>query len=92
MPINSGRAQKVLLLAVVIALVATLPGRADKNRANKGSQIQRTRIATGMYITPLAAPGSTIEPLHTERRGDDNGDAANAVTTALSSMVLLCSS
>jgi hypothetical protein len=32
----------------------------------------------------LAAPGSQVLPLHTDLRSDDNANAANAVTTALS--------
>jgi YVTN family beta-propeller protein len=48
---------------------------------------QRTlgvRVATGQRVTPLAAPGSIIQKLHTDLRSDDNADAANGVTTALS--------
>jgi YVTN family beta-propeller protein len=41
-------------------------------------------VATGAWITPLAAPGSAIYELHTDLRSDDNADAANAVSTALS--------
>src|SRR5262249_35982202 len=44
----------------------------------------RVRVATGQFVSPLAAPGSRLEPLHTDLRGDDNADAANAVTSALS--------
>ncbi|WP_315789560.1 alkaline phosphatase family protein [Fischerella sp. JS2] len=41
-------------------------------------------LPTGQIITPAAAPGSTFAPLGTELRADDNADAAEAVTTALS--------
>src|SRR5215470_6135606 len=39
-------------------------------------------LPTGQFITPLAAPGSTIQVLSTGLRAD--GDAAQAVKTALS--------
>ena len=42
------------------------------------------RIPTGQRITPGAAPGSQVLRLHTDLRSDENADAANAVTTALS--------
>jgi hypothetical protein len=38
----------------------------------------------GQFITPLAAPGARIDALHTDLRSDDNANAANAVTSALS--------
>jgi WD40 repeat protein len=41
-------------------------------------------LPTGQYITPAAAPGSTFAPLKTDLRKDDNADAAEAVSTALS--------
>ncbi|MGL4619447.1 MAG: hypothetical protein ACRCZS_10400, partial [Chroococcidiopsis sp.] len=41
-------------------------------------------LPTGQVVTPTAAPGSTFTNLDTERRSDDNDDAAQAVTTALS--------
>src|SRR5215469_4000149 len=52
---------------------------AEDHATNSG-----TRIATGQRITPAAAPGSRVMPLHTDLRADTNADAANAVTTALS--------
>jgi YVTN family beta-propeller protein len=42
------------------------------------------RVATGQRITPSAAPGAQVLRLHTDLRSDENADAANAVTTALS--------
>jgi YVTN family beta-propeller protein len=54
---------------------------AAADEAIRGS---RTRVATGAWITPLAAPGSAIYELHTDLRSDNNADAANAVTSALS--------
>ncbi|MEA5504132.1 beta-propeller fold lactonase family protein [Halotia wernerae UHCC 0503] len=41
-------------------------------------------LPTGQIITPAAAPGSTFAPLATNLRTDNNADAAEAVTTALS--------
>jgi YVTN family beta-propeller protein len=41
-------------------------------------------LPTGQAVTPTAAPGSTFTNLDTARRSDDNDDAAQAVTTALS--------
>ena len=42
------------------------------------------RVSTGQRITPLAAPGTIVQRLHTDLRSDENADAANAVTSALS--------
>jgi YVTN family beta-propeller protein len=52
--------------------------------AQETSQISRTLVSTGQRITPLAAPGSSILPLSTGLRSDDNANGSNAVTTALS--------
>lgn len=41
-------------------------------------------LPTGQFITPLAAPGSTIQVLSTGLRADGDADAAQAVKTALS--------
>jgi len=41
-------------------------------------------LPTGQVITPIAAPGSTIQVLSTGLRSDGNADAAEAVNTALS--------
>lgn len=41
-------------------------------------------LPTGQVITPAAAPGSTFARLATGLRPDNNADAAEAVTTALS--------
>jgi YVTN family beta-propeller protein len=41
-------------------------------------------LPTGQFITPLAAPGSTIQILSTGLRADGDADAAQAVKTALS--------
>jgi YVTN family beta-propeller protein len=41
-------------------------------------------LPTGQFITPLAAPGSTIQVLSTGLRTDGDADASQAVKTALS--------
>lgn len=41
-------------------------------------------LPTGQLITPLAAPGSTIQVLSTGLRADGDADASQAVKTALS--------
>jgi YVTN family beta-propeller protein len=66
-----------------VALVAVLFGMLAA-AAQEDSQSYSTVVSTGQRITPLAAPGSTILPLSTNLRSDDNANAANAVTTALS--------
>jgi hypothetical protein len=66
-----------LAIALIFAGGLRLPGRSD-------SPVGATQVATGAWITPLAAAGSAIYELHTDLRSDDNADAANAVSTALS--------
>jgi YVTN family beta-propeller protein len=66
-----------LAVALIFAGGLRLPGRSDSPRG-------AMQVATGAWITPLAAPGSAIYELHTDVRSDDNADAANAVSTALS--------
>ena len=44
----------------------------------------RSLLATGQFITPTAAPGSTIQQLATGLRADGNADAAEAVNGVLS--------
>src|SRR6516165_6406602 len=41
-------------------------------------------LPTGQVITPIAAPGSTLQVLSTGLRSDGNADAAQAVNTQLS--------
>ena len=68
--------------AVVLFLSAA--GSSPALCADDGGRTDGTRIATGQRITPARAPGSQVLPLHTDLRSDNNADAANAVTTALS--------
>jgi YVTN family beta-propeller protein len=72
-----------LRLAQVLCLAAAIASSGLVS-AQENSQASRTRVATGQWVTPLAAPGSAIYRLHTDLRSDENGDGANAVTSALS--------
>jgi YVTN family beta-propeller protein len=49
-----------------------------------GNYEGRSLLPTGQFITPTAAPGSTIQVLATGLRADGNADASEAVNTALS--------
>jgi len=70
---------------VALCLVASLTvAGALRSQADDESGRTGTQVSTGAWITPLAAPGSAIYELHTDLRSDDNADAANAVTSALS--------
>jgi YVTN family beta-propeller protein len=69
----------VICLATTILVVGGSLARADRE-----SEREKTQVATGAWITPLAAPGSALFELHTDSRSDGNADAANAVSTALS--------
>ena len=44
----------------------------------------RVVLPTGQFLTPAAAPGSTLQQLATGLRADGNADASQAVKTALS--------
>jgi len=66
-------------LIAVLSLAGPFGLHAEEDAGRSG-----TRVATGQRITPAAAPGSQVLPLHTNLRRDNNADAANAVTTALS--------
>ena len=44
----------------------------------------RVVLPTGQFLTPTAAPGSTLQQLATGLRADGNADASQAVKTALS--------
>ncbi len=68
-----------LSLAINLALSA-LSAAAQMSRPEQ----EPAFIPTGQLVNPTAAPGSISLPLHTGLRADNNGDAAEAVTTALS--------
>ena len=77
-----GRFRRV---SIGVPLVVTLISVGLRSpAAGDGSEAQSIRIATGQRVTPLAAPGSALQKLHTDLRTDDNADASNAVTSALS--------
>jgi YVTN family beta-propeller protein len=83
---------KILNSLAAIALVVGAPGLAmSQAPAGSGHTTQPVGnysdgsiLPTGQVITPLAAPGSTIQVLSTGLRADGNADAAEAVNTALS--------
>lgn len=78
--------RRALFVAWSVAIILTLNAveRRTKVYAENAPAPSGTRVATGQRITPNAAPGSQVLPLHTDLRSDNNTDAANAVTTALS--------
>src|ERR1700748_54592 len=49
-----------------------------------GNYEDRSLLPTGQFITPTAAPGSSIQVLATGLRADGNADASEAVNSALS--------
>src|SRR5215469_7560715 len=69
--------------AVVLGLTANIFGLVAGLHADENGG-QSTRVATGQFVTPAAAPGSVVLRLRTDLRSDNNADAANAVSTALS--------
>lgn len=75
-----------LMLVIMTTLVPALPAQ----RASEGTTLPVGKygsfsiLPTGQFITPTAAPGSTIQVLATGLRADGNADAAQAVKTALS--------
>lgn len=72
------------LLLVVATVLQVVAVKAQTTRTVGNLDKGVTLVATGQYITPTAAPGSTFSPLSTGLRSDNNADAAQAVTTALS--------
>ena len=68
----------------VLLNAALLVTTGITSRSQETPQVAGVRVATGQRVTPLAAPGSTVQKLHTDLRSDDNANGANAVTTALS--------
>ena len=53
--------------------------------ARVGDSANLSVLPTGVFVTPLATPGSTFEPLSTGLRADGSADANGAISTALSS-------
>jgi len=78
----------VLLLMPLLASVGQSQDDDDRNERTTtlpvGNYDNRSLLPTGQFITPTAAPGSTIQALATGLRADGNADASEAVNTALS--------
>ncbi len=72
----------LLLLSTLSANIQSVSARTTSPVGNL--QGGGALLPTGQTITPAAAPGSTFAPLATGLRTDDNADAAEAVSTALS--------
>jgi hypothetical protein len=74
----------VSLLAVMPGLaLAQMPSGSGHTTQPVGNYKDGSILPSGQVITPLAAPGSTIQVLSTGLRPDGNADAAEAVNTAL---------
>ncbi|HMF78252.1 MAG TPA: hypothetical protein VK604_21520, partial [Bryobacteraceae bacterium] len=74
----------LLLLAVTPAITLQAQSVAGHTTLAVGNYGASSLLPTGQYITPTAAPGSTIQQLATGLRPDGNADAAQAVNTQLS--------
>ncbi|MEH2434702.1 MAG: beta-propeller fold lactonase family protein [Nostoc sp.] len=79
---NQGYLLSLLLLSSLSASIQS--ASAGTTRPVGNSESGAALLPTGQIITPAAAPGSTFAPLGTGLRTDDNADAAEAVSTALS--------
>ncbi|QLE39909.1 hypothetical protein FD723_05065 [Nostoc sp. C052] len=79
---NQGYLLSLLLLSTLSANTQSVSARTTSPVGNL--QGGAALLPTGQTITPAAAPGSTFAPLATGLRTDDNADAAEAVSTALS--------
>jgi hypothetical protein len=82
------RSCRFLVSMAVIALIpqAAIEGQSRDERKTLpvGNFIDGSLLPTGQFITPTAAPGSTIQVLSTGLRADGNAVAAEAVNTVLS--------
>ena len=78
----------VLSLMPLLANAGQFPDEQDRNERTTtlpvGNYNDRSLLPTGQFITPTAAPGSTIQVLATGLRADGNADASEAVNTTLS--------
>ncbi|MBN3922864.1 beta-propeller fold lactonase family protein [Nostoc sp. NMS4] len=79
---HQGYLLSLLLVSSLSANIQLASARTTKPVGNLGGGA--ALLPTGQTITPAAAPGSTFAPLATGLRTDDNADAAEAVSTALS--------
>src|SRR5215471_435870 len=77
-----------VFLVPAVATAAQQSNEQDQVRQTTtlpvGNFNDRSLLPTGQFITPTAAPGSTIQQLATGLRADGNADASEAVNTALS--------
>ena len=77
-----------VLLVPVVATAAQLKHEQDqvgqRTALPVGNFNGRSLLPTGQFITPTAAPGSTIQQLATGLRADGNADASEAVNGTLS--------
>ena len=78
----------VLSLMPLLANAGQIHDEQDRNEGTTtlpvGNYSGRSVLPSGQFITPTAAPGSTIQVLATGLRPDGNADASEAVNTALS--------
>ncbi|MBW4586754.1 beta-propeller fold lactonase family protein [Aetokthonos hydrillicola Thurmond2011] len=75
----------LLSIAVLATLGMNIPSASARTTKPVGDIGNgAVLLPTGQVITPAAAPGSIFAPLKTNLRQDENADAAEAVTTALS--------
>lgn len=79
---NPGYLLSLLLLSTLGVNIQSVSARTTSPVGNL--QGGAALLPTGQTITPAAAPGSTFAPLATGLRTDNNADAAEAVSTALS--------
>ncbi|MBD2167783.1 beta-propeller fold lactonase family protein [Calothrix membranacea FACHB-236] len=81
--------KRYLLLSLLVAAVVVISGIQLASAVLANNPVGElpeggALLPTGQIITPAAAPGSTFAALKTGLRTDNNADAAEAVTTALS--------
>ncbi|MEH2025758.1 beta-propeller fold lactonase family protein [Nostoc sp.] len=79
---NQGYLLSLLLVSSLSASIQS--ASAGTTRPVGNSESGAALLPTGQIITPAAVPGSTFAPLGTGLRTDNNADAAEAVSTALS--------
>jgi YVTN family beta-propeller protein len=87
-PIRTIASLAALSLMPLLASAGQSQDDQDRNEGKTtlavGNYDNRSLLPTGQFITPTAAPGSTIQVLATGLRADGNADASEAVNTALS--------
>ncbi|MEH2320190.1 alkaline phosphatase family protein [Nostoc sp.] len=82
---NSQKQRYLLGLVLLSTLSVTIQSVSARTTSPVGNLVGGgALLPTGQIITPAAAPGSIFAPLATGLRTDNNADAAEAVSTALS--------